>query len=359
MNVVVLLYLCSLVLAEDTGQPAGLMADCPGMNKSTLLSEKTKKSLSVIVVYPSSGFLGHRETRCSLSAEGAACAAKHIPINDLKKRKTLVMISGYMDSTFSPVVRTLLAMYLGLGRNVIVLEIFPILVRSYPIAARITKPLGNLLGEFLASLTSRGLSSKKLELVGGSLGAHIASYAADTYKLLTGRRPARLTGLDPAGPCFRNVPPTSRLHAGAADRVDVLHTNIDGFGIPDRLGHVDFYANGGEYQPYLKGDFIMPCFQLCSHVRSVFYWYLSYSNPDKFIAVQCDSVADARHGNCYEGTLRTNALGPNTNFSKTGVFYLPTNAKSPYYLGLNGLKKRKYGVNDYLMTPAPDEDITI
>ncbi|KAH9641595.1 hypothetical protein HF086_017119 [Spodoptera exigua] len=166
-------------------------------------------------------------------------------------------------------------------------------------------------------------------------------------------------GLDPAGPCFRNVPPTSRLHPDAADRVDVLHTNIDGFGIPDRLGHVDFYANGGEYQPYIRGDFIMPCFQLCSHVRSVFYWYQSYSNPDKFIAVQCDSVADARHGNCYDGTLRTNALGPNTNFSKTGVFYLPTNAKSPYYLGLNGLKKRKYGVNDYLMTPAPDEDITI
>lgn len=103
----------------------------------------------------------------------------------------------------------------------------------------------------------------------------------------------------------------------------------------------------------------MPCFQLCSHVRSVFYWYLSYSNPDKFIAVQCDSVADARHGNCYEGTLRTNALGPNTNFSKTGVFYLPTDAKSPYYLGLNGLKKRKYDVNDYLLIPAPDEDITI
>lgn len=61
-------------------------------------------------------------------------------------------------------------------------------------AARVTKPLGNLLGEFLASLTSRGLSPKKLELVGGSLGAHIASYAADTYRLLTGRRPARLTG---------------------------------------------------------------------------------------------------------------------------------------------------------------------
>lgn len=54
------------------------------------------------------------------------------------------------------------------------------------------------------------------------------------------------TGLDPAGPCFRSVPPTARLHADAAHRVDVLHTNIDGFGIAEPLGHVDFYANGGE-----------------------------------------------------------------------------------------------------------------
>lgn len=58
-----------------------------------------------------------------------------------------------------------------------------------------TKPLGELLGEFLANLTFRGLSSKRIELVGASLGAHIASHAAVAYRQLTGRRPARLTGL--------------------------------------------------------------------------------------------------------------------------------------------------------------------
>ncbi|PZC75749.1 hypothetical protein B5X24_HaOG200556 [Helicoverpa armigera] len=355
MKIVVILMLVVCVEA-DTGQPAGFMADCPGMNRTTVLSEATKRSLSVVVVYPTSGFLGHREVRCKLSTEGAACAAKHL---DFKKRKTQVMISGYLDGSFSPIVRSFIAMYLKLGRNVIVLEIFPILVRTYPIAARITKPLGELLGEFLASLTFQGLSPRRLELVGGSLGAHIASFAADTYRQLTGRRPARITGLDPAGPCFRNVPATARLHADAATHVDVLHTNIDGFGIAQPLGHVDFYANGGEFQTSIKGDFIMPCFQLCSHIRSAFYWLLAYSNPDKFVAVQCDSVANARIGDCYNGTIRTNVLGPRTNFSKTGVFYLPTEATAPYHLGLSGLKKRKFGVNDYLMTPAPDEDMTI
>lgn len=115
----------------------------------------------------------------------------------------------------------------------------------------------------------------------------------------------------------------------------------------------------GEFQPAIKGDFIMPCFQLCSHVRAAFYWLLSYTHPDKFVAVRCDSVAHARHGKCYEGKIRHNVLGPRTNFNKTGVYYLPTDATAPYYLGLDGLKERQFGVNEYLIKAAPDEDMTV
>lgn len=61
-------------------------------------------------------------------------------------------------------------------------------------AARVCKPLGNIFGEFLAALTKYGLSSKKLEIVGGSLGAHIAAYASEKFYLLTRRKPSRLTG---------------------------------------------------------------------------------------------------------------------------------------------------------------------
>ncbi|XP_075972713.1 lipase member H-A-like [Anticarsia gemmatalis] len=355
-EVTLLLCMCQLSLqAMDTGFPAGLMADCPGMNRTTTLSEETKQSLSIVVIYPTKGFLiRHKEARCKLDEPD--CVTKHINFAD---RKTQVLISGYMDASFSPLVRAFVAQFLSMKRNVLVLEIFPILVRSYPLAARVTKPLGELLGQFLASLTQQGLSPNRLELVGASLGSHIASHAAVEYRRLTGQRPARITGLDPAGPCFRNVPPTARLHADAAQRVDVLHTNVDGFGIAEPLGHVDFYANGGEFQPSITGKFILPCFQLCSHIRAGFYYLLAYTNPDKFVAVACDSVANARHGDCYEGTIRTNILGPKTNFTKRGIFYLPTGAVSPYHLGLNGLKKRKYGVNDYLLAPAPEGDITI
>ncbi|KOB75924.1 putative lipase [Operophtera brumata] len=160
--------------------------------------------------------------------------------------------------------------------------------------------------------------------------------------------------LDPAGPCFRNLPNEERLNPDAAERVDVVHTNIDGFGIADTMGHVDFYVNGA-----LFSNFILPCFQLCSHVLAAVYWALSFSNPDKFIAVQCDTVADARLGNCFDKELKTNVLGPKTNFSQPGIYYLPTSEAFPYFMGEEGLKKRKYGANNYLLKPAPDVDIVI
>lgn len=103
----------------------------------------------------------------------------------------------------------------------------------------------------------------------------------------------------------------------------------------------------------------MPCFQLCSHIRAGFYFLLAFTNPNQFVAVSCDSVEKVRHGNCYEGKIQTNVLGPKTNFNKTGIFYLPTEAISPYYLGVNGLKKRNYGVNNYLLNSSPDKDIII
>ncbi|XP_012547180.1 lipase member H-B [Bombyx mori] len=352
-----LLCLCEIYLgALDTGYPDGLMANCPGMNKSTIISEKTKRTLSLVIAYPSDNVFGYSETRCKLSAKGAACAAKYF---DFKKRKTQIIVSGYMDTTFSPLARSIITMYINLGRNVAMLDTFPILLRPYPIAARVTKPLGELLGEFLAALNLHGLSHKHLEIVGGSLGAHIGYYASVKYYELTSRKPARLTGLDPAGPCYRNMNPKDRFNAEGAVKVDALHTNIDGFGIADSIAQIDFYANGGEFQPALAGDFIMPCFQLCSHVRAAMYWILAYTNPDKFLAVRCDSVADVRHGDCYDGNITSNVLGPRTEFNEPGIYYLPTKEVSPYYLGNEGLKKSMYGVNAYLLKPAPDIDMII
>ncbi|KAI5637165.1 lipase domain-containing protein [Phthorimaea operculella] len=390
-KILVFLVVCSgvMIVCEDTGYPAGYMADCPGMNRSTTFSEATKESLNVVMIKPSSDgllgrLIGSQEKRCQLSKDGANCAAKFL---DLKGRKLQVLISGYMDASFSPLVRMISSTYLARGRNLAVVEIFPVLVRTYPVAARLTKPLGEVLGTFLAELTlKKGVSPSQIELVGGSLGAHIASFAAVKYSELTGRKPARLTGLDPAGPCFRNLPPSQRFHPDAAEKTDALHTNIDGFGIADAIAQVDFYANGGkktdalhtnidgfgiadaiaqvdfyanggEFQPSMAGSFILPCFVVCSHVRAAPYWMLALTNPDKFKAVRCDSVAQARHGQCYQGDITTNLLGPKTNFSRPGVYYLPTTELPPYYN--DGIGQREYGVNNYLLKTAPDKDMVL
>ncbi|XP_039746391.1 endothelial lipase-like [Pararge aegeria] len=354
----VILWLCRFILAvTDTGTPTGLLAECPGMTKNTTLSEETRKSLTVVALWPdSSSWLGSKEVTCKLSHRGAGCVAKHL---DFKKRKTLVFVSGYLDASFSPISRALATPYLNRGYNVIIVEIYPILHRTYPVAARLTKPLGHILGEFLADLTLKGLSHHKLELLGGSLGAHIASYAATRYHELTYFKPARLTGLDPAGPCFRRLPRSERINPDVAHKVDAMHTNIDGFGLPDPVGHVDFYINGGEFQPSIELNYLLPCLQLCSHVRAAIYWVLANYETDKFLAVRCTSLADVRQGNCYHGHLETNVLGPKTNFSRPGLYYLPTTESYPFYLREKGLKLRKFAANNYLLNLTPDEDIVV
>lgn len=190
----------------------------------------------------------------------------------------------------------------------------------------------------LVNLTRTGLDPKKLEMVGLSLGGQTISFIAKHYRELTGVNITRLTGLDPAGPCFRNHGPEGRLDQSDADFVDIISTNIDGFGMAAPVGHVNYYVNGGEYQP---GDVLwMPCNTLCSHVRSFTLWIAGLQNQDSFIGIQCDSVQDAREKNCYSRSPRvTNLMGLKTDRSKEGIFFLATDNNFPYALGEKGLKK--------------------
>lgn len=190
----------------------------------------------------------------------------------------------------------------------------------------------------LANLTKEGLDPKKLELIGLSLGGQTVSFIAKNYRLLTGMNISRITGLDPSGPCFRNLGPDERLDQTDADFVDVVGTNIDGYGMAAPVGHVNFYVNGGEFQP---GDiFWMPCNVLCSHVRSYTLWLAALQYPDSFIAIQCDSVQQARYKKCYDKKPTvTNLLGLNTDRQRPGIFFLATRNNFPYYLGEKGLKQ--------------------
>lgn len=129
-----------------------------------------------------------------------------------------------------------------------------------------------------------------------------------------------------------------RLDLSDADFVDVISTNIDGSGMAAPIGHVNFYVNGGEYQP---GDILwMPCNTLCSHIRSFTIWIAALQNQNSFIGIQCDSVQDAREKNCYDRTPQvTNLMGLKTDKRKEGIFFLATDNNYPYALGKKGIRK--------------------
>merc|ERR1719215_335775 len=98
-------------------------------------------------------------------------------------------------------------------------------------------------------ISETNLTVKAFHLVGHSLGAHICGYVGRRIKGLK-----RITGLDPAGPYFENTPAEVRLDISDADFVDIIHTHAaklgdSSIGIFAPIGHVDFYPNGGDFQP--------------------------------------------------------------------------------------------------------------
>ncbi|XP_063988579.1 phospholipase A1 4-like [Diachasmimorpha longicaudata] len=96
-----------------------------------------------------------------------------------------------------------------------------------------------------------------IHLIGFSLGAHVVGMIGDMFKNssnypITQWKVERITGLDPAHPCFTDT--KFKLDKNDAPFVDIIHTNGNRafgatFGMLKPVGHVDFYVNGGEVQP--------------------------------------------------------------------------------------------------------------
>ena len=57
-----------------------------------------------------------------------------------------------------------------------------------------------------------------------------------------------VSGLDPAAPYYTERDPQVRLDPTDAKYVDVIHTNLPIIGTEQRVGHIDFFPNGGSVQ---------------------------------------------------------------------------------------------------------------
>lgn len=80
--------------------------------------------------------------------------------------------------------------------------------------------------------------------IGHSLGAHIGGEAGRMYQQLTNQSLGRITGLDPARPCFNEGEHLTGLQRDDAHFVDVIHSNSGILGHVRAMGDLDFYPNG-------------------------------------------------------------------------------------------------------------------
>ncbi|KAK8392573.1 hypothetical protein O3P69_014761 [Scylla paramamosain] len=185
--------------------------------------------------------------------------------------------------------------------------------------------------------TTCHLDLHDLHLIGHSLGAHVAGLAAAPLQTV-----GRISGLDPAGLMYHNVPANQRLDPSDATYVDVIHTNgcntfdkwLDCYGINENIGHSDFWPNGGKHQPSCtkKRKRVTNGEIGCSHEMAYMYYIesLDYSvDQTYYLARACGSWDDYEAGQCSCGR-ETQYMGFSVNIRLNGTYYLSTNDSPPY-----------------------------
>ncbi|XP_077287187.1 lipase member H-like [Arctopsyche grandis] len=229
---------------------------------------------------------------------------------------TVIVIPGFNLASSSPNWMPLVSALNGLeALNLFVVDHSSSTVDSYYVAAVDSYFVGIALGEFLSRLYSGGV--RHFHLIGYSLGAHMAGVAGQTFKNNTLTLLDRISGLDPAGPCFRNKGIDSILDKTDATFVDIIHTDMNNMGIPTATGHVDFFPNSGMT--------IVGCLVGCGHSMSPYYYAESITR-NQFLALKC---TDWR---TFESRKCTRMNNPSTVMG----YWTPTDAvEGNYYLRAN------------------------
>lgn len=193
----------------------------------------------------------------------------------------------------------------------------------YDWAALNTLKIGTDVGERITSLKNI-VPSNTIHIVGHSLGAHIAGVAARVYEEHTGEKIGRITGLDPAQPCFNKGASLKGVASGDATYVDIIHTNPGVLGLKESIGDSDFFPNG--LHPIPKG-----CHSsVCAHGRAWEYYAESVypGNEESFLSTRCTSDESFREGNC---TARRIPMGfAEKTLDVRGNFYLDVNEDAPF-----------------------------
>lgn len=192
--------------------------------------------------------------------------------------------------------------------------------KSYKRSVEHVYSIGMQLADMLAKLNNRGISAKRIHAIGHSLGSQILGYVGQQFIRMTNKRIARITALDPAGPCFSDRPREEQIRSGVADYVEVYHCDHGALGTKSVLGDIDFFVNKGSAQPQCKST-LAPS-NKCSHNVCVSMWMASVAHRDWFPARNCDKYEAFKNWRCAPNR-RTLAGFWNPGTAK-GVYYFST-----------------------------------
>ncbi|XP_050552299.1 pancreatic lipase-related protein 2 isoform X1 [Spodoptera frugiperda] len=245
-----------------------------------------------------------------------------------------IYLHGFFDDPSQDGFTKLSKAFLDAGDvNILALDASSLLGWQYLRATTMVQLVGEQLGKLLASFVKAGLRRSNIHLIGHSLGSHISGFAGKTFKNLTKHRVGRITGLDPAGPCFSNVDLTLRLNKKDARFVDVIHTDAGVYGIAERVGHVDYFPNGGSKQPSCPPTHLLDS---CSHSRAWLLFAESVTKPDAFLGVACPDWDAFQNQRCNYTDL--SPMGLASRPGTRGTYYLSTAEEPPYGLGDGGTR---------------------
>ncbi|KAI1306088.1 Pancreatic lipase-related protein 2 [Halotydeus destructor] len=180
-------------------------------------------------------------------------------------------------------------------------------------------------------LTKQGIIKRQdVHYIGLGLGAQVMHIAGQWYTHLedvdrenlggprSGGKIGRITGLDPSARDFQGYGSITKLpylNDRDADFVDIIHTSSvrnggnkqditnNRLGLSVLAGHVDFYPNGGQEQPFCKST------PKCSHERSLHYFRASLTTNSTVTKGLFSFSA-----NTYEEYLDIRPAGRPTNF---------------------------------------------
>ncbi|XP_073830213.1 vitellogenin-1-like [Musca autumnalis] len=261
------------------------------------------------------------------------CSSESFPIEEAEKilespnfdvnKKLVLFVGGWTSTIESNSIAYLAKAYNCRGDyNFLALNASYFIDTLYSWSAFNTEEMGRFVAIGLEKLND-AIPLENIHLVGFSLGAHIVGSAGRYFQEMTGLRLPRITGLDPANPCFNEGEYLSGLQRGDADFVDVIHTNPGGLGKKEHIGDIDFYAGG--FSNVKPGCSLFRC----SHQRAWRYYGESIypGHEEDFMATRCNSLRKVHNGMCSRQPI---PMGFATPSSEKGIYVVPVKSKSPF-----------------------------